>query len=95
MPNVEIHGMSRYEADALRQKIFHGLEKGGVSVANVVVTHIDDSVRDIKLNPQPFLRVFTTKDTRTSEWDKIERGLTELGLDIELSLLDKFIPAKR
>lgn len=94
MPNIEIHGLPKEQAEKVRHRIFHQLS-GKISVASIVVSCVYDDPADAMDKSQPFLRVIRTKDTASEVLCKIEVALSGMGLDIEIPPpLDKFIPAK-
>jgi len=87
MPNIEIHGMDRKEAENLREKIFEELS-GEPYLKETVITICPSIVRDSKGEYQPFLRLID--DVAGSTTRKILAKLIPLKLDIEFLKLYLF-----
>lgn len=91
MPNIEIHGLSRWEARNLRGKIFN-LFQGRPYVDEMIVTIYENIVTDKNGEDQPFIRLANSHQLHTVE---ILGKLKTLDLDIEHLKLAAFIPKKK
>ena len=90
MPNVEIHGLGWFEADALYDKVFE-LFKDKPYVTEMVVTVYPTIVRGYKGSSKPFFRLVSSCQEHSEE---IIRGLKTLLMDVEHQKLEDFIPAE-
>ena len=90
MPNIEIHGLSKVEADAVYQRIVE-IFKGRPYSNEIVVTTHSTEVKDLKGKKQPFLRLVNSCQEHTEE---IMHVLEILGMDIERGKLEEFRPKK-
>lgn len=88
MPNIEIHGLPREEAEELRDKVFD-LFKDKPYARDMVVTIYPTIIRDIFNTNQPFIRLVSTDQSYIQE---ILGWLPSLGLDIEHVRLEAFLP---
>ena len=97
MPNIEIHGLPKQEAEDLREKIF-GLLQGTPYVNEMVVTIYQTVVKDKNGDDQPFIRLVNSP-LHLTQGEKMEREILErletLDIDIEHLKLEKFIPKKK
>jgi hypothetical protein len=92
MPNIEIHGVKELvESYNIRDKIFK-LTDGQPFQEEIVVTTIQDVCVDIDGKAQPFLRIVTDK---RNELNMLVNCLMPLKIDIEILVLDIFIPAQK
>jgi len=82
MPNIEIHGLTRKEAENLREKIFEKFKKESFS-KELVITIYPDTVRDAKGKDQPFLRLIAETAEIIGKLDFVE-------LDVEYFKLGFF-----
>ncbi len=95
MPNIELYGLPSGQAAMRAEQILCALRSTGMNLDDVVVTNISSGVIDTEGRARPFLRIVAPKDTPLSEWGKIKSALAGLRLDIEVLLLDTFIPAQK
>jgi len=84
MPNIEIHGLERKEAETLRERMFKEFE-GESFLGEVVITICPDTVRNAEGKDQPFLRLI-------DETGEIIRKLGSFGLNVEYIMLEFFYP---
>jgi len=89
MPNIEIHGLKRKEAEILRKKIFKKLQ-GEFYLKETVITVFPSTVKNSAGKNQPFLRL--VGDVAGSSTRDILTKLTSLKLDIEFIKLYLFLP---
>ena len=89
MPNIEIHGLSFIEADALFDKVLQ-LFKDKPYVEEMVVTIYPTIVRNHKRNSKPFFRLVNSCQEHSEE---IICGLETL-MDTEHQELKSFRPLK-
>ena len=88
MPNIEVHGFQRDEANVLRDRIFDTF-KAESFVEEVVVTIYSTLVTDVKNCSQPFLRVVSTPCPHV---EMIIEKLKTWSIDVEVMKLESFIP---
>ena len=93
MPNIEIHGLSKEVAEALRDDIFKKYFSDIPYVEEMVVTIVPSEVTDVEGRKQPFLRLLSSD---FGEMDVIPRILEEKipDIDLECVKIEKFIPKK-
>ncbi len=89
MPNVEIHGLPRSEAEIKRDQIFEMFE-GIHFVCKMVVTIFPTEVFGSRLERKIFFRLLNSGPSR--EEGIIIPGLIKLGLDVEHIRLQDFYP---
>jgi hypothetical protein len=86
MPNVEIHGLNRAQAEEIREAIFRIFNWHDLVVTIIGNTDTTDRTGE----SHPFLRIWDDK-----YGDNLEGGLSMLKMDMEFPpLLRRFIPAK-
>jgi len=90
MPNIELHGYAPQEAIDIRNKIREAL-KPSKDADEIVITIIPSDVEDLKGNKMPFLRVYLGPRPA----DDLKKYLEPLGEDIEVLVLDRWIPKKK
>ena len=102
MPNIEIHGLGRisalsYHAGLYTDIIHDTLKriKDALSVSEfrdeTVITVFDSYCIDTKCSFRPFLRIYDTDDQKAEAIARILHNL-QLGSDIEIVRVEKFIP---
>jgi len=92
MPNVEFFGLDRALALNKKAKIEKMLRSHPCLNDMVFTIHSETEVIDKDENPQPFIRLTSTPRKDIPE---IIEKLQELGVDIEIMKLERFIPAKK
>ncbi|MCK4554070.1 hypothetical protein KAU19_03845 [Candidatus Parcubacteria bacterium] len=90
MPNIEMYGLRHQEARKKENEIDELLRLKPYA-NDYVVTNISSIVLDKHAQRQPFLRLVST---RNDHIDNILKELQKLDMDIEVMILDKFIPKK-
>jgi len=102
MPNIEIHGLCRSEAQKILRQIFdlfkisNPVGKASFVIkdcditSDLVVTIAEDDCEDAAAIPQPFLRVLSTPEQYLDELLKVLNR--RLWIDVELVELKRFIP---
>ncbi len=90
MPNIEMYGFSIDEVKGIDSMI-HELLEFTPYRDDYVTTFIESEVIDHYNRKQPFLRLVTTKNDHI---DDILEELQKLKFDIEVMMLDRFIPKK-
>jgi len=91
MPNIEVHGTGA-ESVRLWNQIFDLIKVGCPELLNeAVVTIFDDVCTDRYGTPKPFLRI---SSSNPAHFEPLKTALSLLHLDIEISDLREFIPAK-
>ena len=91
MPNVEFFGLKKELAYAKICRIVRQLKRHPALTDMVFTVHKEVDVVDKDLKPQPFIRLTSTPREDLTD---IKKTLGILELDIEVMLLDEFIPAK-
>ncbi len=91
MPNVEIHGLPRSEANIKRDQVFEALKETSF-VCHMVVTIFPTEVFNLILERQPFFRLLNSGDSGEGEERIIIPVLIKLGLDVEHIRLQDFYP---
>jgi hypothetical protein len=97
MPNIEIHGtgdfQTRNEGMQLWKQIFDLIKVGCPELLNEAVVSIFNDICLDKVGlPQPFLRI---SSSNPAHFEPLKTALSLLHLDIEVSDLKEFIPAKK
>lgn len=90
MPNIEIHGLKNETREYVHSKIRSAFAEKPYR-DDYVITAYESKVHDWRLNAQPFIRLVTTPSDHTED---IIQELQKLDLDIEVMILDRFIPRK-
>ena len=85
MPNIEIHGVSKKEADKIQKQIAESFGDAEYR-KDIVVSIANDKVFDIEGQPKPYLRIVTD----CVDYEDIAERLNILMMDIEVVLLHKF-----
>ncbi len=91
MPNIEFHGFPEASDCSAVYLATKRLLKGASYEKDVVLTLYDDTVVDTDGGGQPFLRVIGSKAS-ADELEKIVERLSPLNIDIEVMLIEKFVP---
>ena len=92
MPNIEIHGLASAEAGAMEIKIRKLFQDAPYS-REIVITTIPSTVVDLQGRSQPFFRLYVTLEDNYVQ--EVIDCLARLGVDMEVSVLYKFIPAEK
>lgn len=88
MPNIEIHGCNPTNAIVLQNSIHAAMKKDYSAPDEVVTTIYPTEVRTSAGRKSPFLRIVAMPD----DWDELTKILYELGEDMEVVPLGKWIP---
>jgi len=88
MPNIEIYGLKDSDGVKVAEKIDELFREKDYR-DEYVLTYIQSYVCDRKGIVQPYLRLVTTP---SDHMEDIIGELRKIGMDIEVSLLERFIP---
>ncbi|NQT50305.1 hypothetical protein HQ571_06455 [Candidatus Kuenenbacteria bacterium] len=91
MPNIEMYGFSEEKAAEVANRIQY-LFEGKSYTDDYVTTAVWSDVTDHENEAQPFLRLVTTRSMYL--FDMIKE-LRKLGFDIEVMILNRFIPKEK
>ncbi|MBU3969136.1 hypothetical protein KJ991_02920 [Patescibacteria group bacterium] len=92
MPNIEIHGLNRFNADAVKVRIDTAMQKSGFGDKAITTTYNDDTV-GCEGEILPYLRIYSSEDN--GEYIAARILEANIVMDIEIAKLEKFIPAKK
>lgn len=91
MPNVEFFGLKGNLAYAKMHRLINLIGANPVLKDMVFTIHKETDVVDRNSEPRPFIRLTSTPREDLAD---IKKALETLELDVEVMLLNEFIPAK-
>lgn len=92
MPNIEIFGFEKEEAEKLEKNIFDAFQDKAYVEDMVVTIHHNTTVRDMNGQDQPFIRVSSSPNCHIDEI--LEVISSSLKIDVEHLALKCFLPAE-
>ena len=90
MPNIEIHGFGNSPAALnLTKKSIRRLMRGSKEQGDYVITPCNDTAEDHDGDSQPYIRLVSSEPDTI---DNLLERLTPLEMDIEVLVINRFIP---